>query len=180
MTGQQVIQGCACCSMNRRQFLAGCAACVGTAGVLAGTRRARAADPAGKVKVRVIYALHGVKQSGPDWPNVGFDFKPVMDRINADLRKGCPEFEFVTSLATGEEQAKKILEADGKESIDGYVVYQMNAWNRVVQSVLASGKPTLYADFQYAESRFRCVLAPGRPDRGGPLLRGGQEGRQRR
>ena len=51
------------------------------------------------------------QQTGPDWPNKGFDFRPVMDRINTELAAKCKDFEFVTSMATGEEQAKKILEA---------------------------------------------------------------------
>ena len=36
--------------------------------------------------------------------------------------------------------------------IGGYIVFQMNCWNRVVQTIAASGKPVLYADFQYGGS----------------------------
>jgi hypothetical protein len=154
--------------MSRRRFLAtGCAtACAGAGGLLAATSKTQAAEiaaapNAGKVKVRVIYALHAVKQPGPDWPNVGFDFQPVMDRINAALTKGCPSFEFVTSTADGEEAARKIVEGDKGQDIDGYLVYQMNAWNRVVQSVVASGKPTLFADFQYGGSGGFLVYTAG-------------------
>ena len=76
-----------------------------------------------------------------------------MDRINAELAQQCKGFEFVTSLATGEEQAKKILEQDkAAGDIDGYLVYQMNCWNRVVQTLATSGKPVLYADFQFGGS----------------------------
>ena len=38
------------------------------------------------------------------------------------------------------------------ETIDGYLVWQMNCWNRVVQTMAASGKPVLYADFQFGGS----------------------------
>jgi len=106
----------------------------------------------GKARVRIIYSLHAVKQPGPDWPNVGFDFAPVMERINSELANRCPGFEFVASLAAGPEQAQKILDADKSANIDGYLVYQMNAWNRVVQTIATSGKPVLYADFQYGGS----------------------------
>ena len=148
--------------MSRRRFLAtGCAACVGATGVFRAGAPARAAEPIGKVRLRVIYALHAAKQPQPDWPNVGFDFQPVMDRINAQLRKGCPGFEFVSSMATGEEQAKQILADDQKDNIDGYVIYQMNCWNRVVQTIAASGKPTLYADFQYGGSGGFLVYTAG-------------------
>jgi hypothetical protein len=106
----------------------------------------------GKVRVRIVYSLHAVKQPGPDWPNVGFDFAPVMERIDRELAGRCPGFDFVSSMAAGPEDAKKILDADKSTGIDGYLVYQMNAWNRVVQTIAASGKPVLYADFQFGGS----------------------------
>jgi hypothetical protein len=137
--------------VSRRGFLAaGCAACAGAVGLIASPTAVHAAD--GKPRLKVIYSLHAAKQPGPDWPNVGFDFVPVMDRFNAEMAKGCPEFEFVSALATGEEQAKKILEEDAAAPVAGYVVFQMNAWNRVVQTIATSGKPVLYVDFQFGGS----------------------------
>ena len=140
--------------MNRRNFLtrSGVAA-AGALGALAAPTWLGAAEPTEKTRIRVVYALHGEQQAGPDWPNKGFDFRPVMARINAELTKGCKGFEFVTSMANGEEQAKKLLEADkAVGGIDGYLVYQMNCWNRVVQTLATSGKPVLYADFQFGGS----------------------------
>jgi len=140
-------------TMNRRKFLsAGCAACAGAAGFLAAPSLLRAQKKAGAFRIRVVYSLHGPKQEGPDWPNKGFDFVPVMERTNAELRARCPEFEFVPTLATGPEQAAKIVEEDKASPVDGYLVYQMNCWNRVVQTITATGKPVLYADFQYGGS----------------------------
>ena len=55
-------------------------------------------------------------------------------------------------MADGEEAAKKILEAGQDGQHRRLPGYQMNAWNRVVQTIAASGKPTLYADFQYGGS----------------------------
>jgi hypothetical protein len=140
--------------MNRRNFLTrASAATVGALGALAVPTWLNAAAPKEKTRIRIIYSLHGEQQAGPDWPNKGFDFRPVMDRINQTLADKCKEFEFVTSLATGEEQAKKLVEQDKVAgNVDGYLVYQMNCWNRVVQTVAASGKPVLYADFQYGGS----------------------------
>jgi len=148
------VTGCACCGINRRQFLAaGCAAtCAGVVGALATPRVARAAEGGGKFKVKVIYSLHAEKQPGPDWPNVGFDFRPIMDRINSALTSACPDYDFFPILATGEDDAKKIVKADDAKKTDGYIVYQMNAWNRVIQTVAETGKPVLYADFQYGGS----------------------------
>ena len=39
--------------------------------------------------------------------------------------------------------AKKIIEQDKDARIDGYLVYQMNCWNQVVQTLAGSGKPVL-------------------------------------
>ena len=140
--------------MNRRNFLARAgAATAGALGAVAAPAWLNAAEPKDKTRIRVVYALHGETQTGPDWPNKGFEFRPVMDRINADLSKQCKGFEFIPSLATGEEQAKKLLEQDkAAGGIDGYLVYQMNCWNRVVQTLATSGKPVLYADFQFGGS----------------------------
>jgi hypothetical protein len=124
---------------------------VGTAGLLAKPASSMAAQK-DKMHIQVIYSLHAEKQPGPDWPNVGFDFGPVMKRINAALAKRCPEFEFVSSMAKGPEEAKKILKENESGGVDGYIVYQMNCWNRVVQDIATSGKPVLYVDFQYGGS----------------------------
>jgi hypothetical protein len=148
--------------MNRRRFLAaGCAACAGAAGLLTSPSELFAAQAGGKMKIRIVYSLHAAQQPGPDWPNKGFDFRPVMERINTGLAKQCPSFEFVSSMATGAEQAQKILDEDKSANIDGYLVYQMNAWNRVVQTIAASGKPVLYADFQYGGSGGFLVYMAG-------------------
>jgi hypothetical protein len=145
--------GCGCCGLSRRGFLqAGCATCAGAVGALATPSLLRAGEDRPKLRIRIVYSLHAAKQPGPDWPNKGFDFVPVMERIQNELAKRCPGFEFVASLAQGPEQAKKILADDQSASIDGYLVYQMNCWNRVVQTIAASGKPVLYADFQFAGS----------------------------
>jgi hypothetical protein len=140
--------------MNRRRFLAKSgAAAAGALGILAAPSWLGAAQPASRTRVRIVYALHAAQQSVPDWPNKGFDFRPVMERINHELARRCRGIEFVTSLATGEEQAQKILEADKVYGdIDAYLVYQMNCWNRVVQTIATSGKPVLYADFQFGGS----------------------------
>ena len=156
------ISGCALSRMSRRQFLAaGCAACTGAAGLLATPARLRAAQGDSKVRIRIVYSLHAPKQPGPDWPNIGFDFGPVMERINTELAKRCMGFEFVSSMANGPEQAKNILEQDKSAAIDGYLVYQMNCWNQVVQTIATSGKPVLYADFQYGGSGGFLVYTAG-------------------
>ena len=154
--------GCALHGMSRRGFLkAGCATCAGALGALAAPRLFGAEAAAGKTRVRILYALHAPVQPGPDWPNKGFDFRPVMERITQGLTARCPDFEFVASMAQGPEQAKKILEEDKAAPVDGYLVYQMNCWNQVVQTMATSGKPVLYADFQFAGSGGFLVYSAG-------------------
>lgn len=166
MKSLDTVMGCACCAaVSRRQFLeAGCAACAAAVPAVApAISPARAADgpAAGKPKVRVIYALHAVKQGQPDWPNVGFDFAPVMSNTLAALRQGCPTVEFVESRAAGPDQARKLVEADKTTGVDGYLVVQLNCWNQVVQAAAATGKPTLYADFQFGGSGGFLVYTAG-------------------
>jgi hypothetical protein len=152
--------GCALPGLSRRRFLAGCAACAGAAGFMGMPEWLSAASGKGP-RIRIVYALHGPKQEVPDWPNKGFDFVPVMERTNAALVRRFPDFAFLPSMAAGEEQAKKILEEDHSENIDGYLVFQMNCWNRVAQTMVTSGKPVLYADFQFAGSGGFLVYTAG-------------------
>ena len=148
--------GCACCS--RRRFLAGCG---GLALAPLAGRDAFAARRDEKTRIRVVYALHAPVQPGPDWPNKGFDFRPVMERFNAELPKRCPGFEFFPTLATGPEEAASILRQDSAAPVDGYLVFQMNCWNKVVQTFVPTGKPVLYADLTYAGSGGFLVYTAG-------------------
>jgi hypothetical protein len=162
MKTSHLVSGCPCHPMSRRRFLgAGCAACVGAAELLTRPRTLLAAQGDKPMRIHIVYSLHEPKQDRPDWPNTGFDFRPVMKRINTQLTERCPGFEFVSSLANGPEQAEKILAEDKSAGIDGYLVYQMNCWNRVVQTMATSGKPVLYADFQYGGSGGFLVYTAG-------------------
>lgn len=138
---------------SRRGFISACAAC-GACFALKPVSFLGASPSAGsakKLKIRNIYSLHDLKQTKPDWPNVGFDFAPFIESTNATLRNQFPH-EFLSSLATGQQDAEKIIADDAKEKIDGYIVFQMNCWNQVVQTAAKSGKPVLYVDFQYGGS----------------------------
>jgi hypothetical protein len=138
-------------SMSRRKFLV--TGCAGAAGlVMSRSLIPMSQKKNGKPRIRTIYSLYAPQQDRPDWPNVGFDFRPVMEKINTELSKRCPEFEFLPVLADTPEAAEKILAEDASSKIDGYLVYQMNCWNRIVQTMAESGKPVLYADFQYGGS----------------------------
>ena len=145
---------------TRRRFLnscVGCSACMATMPLMT----MNACTEQKRIRLRIIYSLHEIVQPGPDWPNVGFDFAPVMDRINTTLISRCPDFEFIPTLAAGPEDAEKILEQDKLSDIGGYIVFQMNCWNRVVQTIATSAKPVLYADFQYGGSGGFLVYSAG-------------------
>ena len=161
MEKNQKLSCCSQCRFNRRNFLMTSLAGVGAAGMLVNPGLVSAEETKTPIKIRIIYSLHDVVQPGPDWPNVGFDFAPVMKKIEAELPNLCPGFTFVTSLAKGEEEAKAILEKDKDAGIDGYLVYQLNCWNKVVQTIATSNKPVLYADFQFGGSGGFLVYTAG-------------------
>ena len=162
MNTRKPISHCMNCQLNRRRFLTtGCAAGAGAAHLLSNPQRLYAKEQSNEIKIRIIHSLHDKIQPGPDWPNVGFNFVPVMEKVQQDLTRLCPGFKFVTSMAKGADEAKAILEQDKTENIDGYIVYQMNCWNRVVQTIATSGKPVLYVDFKYAGSGGFLVYTAG-------------------
>jgi hypothetical protein len=147
---------------SRRKFISTCAAC-GACMVIAPLASMAMTSEASlnssgssvaikKMRIRIIYALFEVIQPKPDWPNIGFDFGPIMEHINTVLIKQFPGFEFLPTMAAGKPEAEKILSQDTKENIGGYIVYQMNCWNPVVQTIARSGKPVLYVDFQFGGS----------------------------
>jgi len=147
-----------CKKYSRRSFLAGCAGCLGIVGTCSGLvvptiLSTGGCTPKTRMRIRVIFALHAPVQVQPDWPNIGFDFNPVMEKIMNALKAGCRGMEFVSSMADGTESADKIKDDDqAAGNIDGYIIVQMNCWNRVVQQLVVTEKPVLYADFLYAGS----------------------------
>jgi hypothetical protein len=105
-----------------------------------------------KPRIRVLFAAHAPVQPGPDWPNVGYDFRPFMGEVEVELRQQCPAYEFVSSVVTGPDQAEQVVAKDAAGEVLGYVVVQLNPWNQVAQTVAATGKPLLYADYVFAGS----------------------------
>ena len=149
---------CGCCAHSRRAFLLNCAKCIGAAGAFSGIIApslfaTQSCTPKSAMTVRVVFALHAPVQAQPDWPNIGFDFNPVMEKIMNALNAGCPQVTFVQSMVNGVENVEQ-LKADDAEAgnIDGYLVVQMNCWNLAVSQLCETGKPTLYADFPYGGS----------------------------
>jgi len=87
----------------------------------------------------------------PGWPNVGYDFKPVMDTVEHRIRSASPDIELVISSCTTAQQAKAVAAKDEQTGdIDGYIVYQLTTRVDAVGLLAATGKPTLYANLLYA------------------------------
>ncbi|HOW72189.1 MAG TPA: hypothetical protein PKY77_16440 [Phycisphaerae bacterium] len=141
---------CACCMLNRRRFLAGCAACVaGAGGVgLLSPRRAAAAEDATKPRVRLVYSY--APSTGPIWPNIGYDFDRRKKELTAALEAACPGIEFKPISVQNADEAKKMLDED--KGIDGYLVYILGLWTGAPRVIAASGRPTVCADDLYGGS----------------------------
>ncbi len=75
-----------------------------------------------------------------------------MDKFNTVFQKNFNDIQFIPVTATGPEDAEKIVKQDKTDPVDGYIVFQMNCWNRVVQTIAETGQPVLYADFQFGGS----------------------------
>jgi len=151
---------CGCCSQSRRTFLSNCVKCVGAVGAFSGfivpsmlAAESNVLKQKSDTKVRVVFILWEPLQTRATWPNAGFDFNPVMEKILNSLSAGCPRIEFAQSMVSSPEEAKKVIESDQAEGkIEGYLVLQLNNWTEGIKQVVESGKPVLYADFLYAGS----------------------------
>ena len=95
------------------------------------------------VKLGLLFALHRLKQDRPDWPNLGFDFRPIIEKYTNVLHQKFPHYTFLVSLVSGPEEAEKIIRANAEQDVDGYAVFQRNCWNQVVQPAVATVQPAL-------------------------------------
>ncbi len=141
---------CPGCAMNRRQFLAGCAGCLaGTGGLaLLTSKRAKAADAAGRPKVRLVFTH--IPSTGPIWPNIGYDFDKRKKELTEKLVAACPGVEFMPVTIQNAAEARKLLEED--KGIDGYLVYMVGLWTGAPQIIGAAGRPIVFADDLYGGS----------------------------
>jgi hypothetical protein len=147
---------------SRRNFISTCAAC--GACLAASPLSAFVSTPTlqgrKNMTIRIIFVLHAPVQPVPDWPNIGFDFTGEMEHFTSTLRKHFPKFVFIANSAAGQEDAVKILSREAEDKIDGYIVYQLNTQNRVIQYIATSAKPVLFVDYKYAGTgRFLTTLS---------------------
>lgn len=139
---------------SRRKFISSCAACGACIAItpLALLNSSSCKGINEKMRLRIIYSLPGPKLPYGGWPNIGFNFVPVMDNFNNILIKQCPGFEFLPTTASGAEDGEKILSQDENENISGYIVFHMHGRSQVVPTIVKSGKPILYVNYLYGGS----------------------------
>lgn len=145
--------------MERRDFILKMGAIAGAAAVapvpyaLAGTLTPGTLGTAGKkasIKVKVYFLSHLADvQDRPDWPNIGYDFRPDMIEMVRKLNVGVPDVEFIPAKANGDDNVREMLKMDAREGIAGYVCVQMNCWNEGVVALTESRKPVLYTALPY-------------------------------
>ncbi len=160
---------CGCCLSRRRLLANACKLCAAAAtpGLLAplvasaASTSAPARSGQKRPRVRLVFACFALKQERPTWPHLGYDFRSDIAQVTAGLVHRCPEVEFSPVVAHGPEDAAKLLASGDAEGIDGYLVYQMNNWVQVMQTVVGSGKPTIVADFPFAGSGGFAVYTAG-------------------
>ena len=146
---REVSLGCGCCRVNRRQFLAGCAAAAAGAGGLASlTARAAEAEAGAKTKVRLVFTH--TPSTGPTWPNIGYDYERRKKELTGKLAQACPNVEFLPVTVMNAGEAKKVLEGD--KEVDGYLVYMVGIWTGAPQAIAATGRPALFVDDLYGGS----------------------------
>lgn len=140
------------CSLNRREFLGGCAACAaGLAGLSLLSSKSAAleiGESDEKAKVRLVFTHRPTEEA--TWPNIGYDHKGRKAELTKKLRRACPGIEFLPATAFDVDDGKKILQSD--DEVDGYVIYMLGLWTGVPQMIAATGKPTVFVDDLYGGS----------------------------
>jgi hypothetical protein len=102
-----------------------------------------------KTRVRLVLAHPSSKE--PCWPNIGYDFEGRKKEFVKEIRKKCPDMEFLSVTARKDEDAKSIVQSDLE--VDGYIVYLAGClWGNVPEIIASSGKPTVFVDNLFAGS----------------------------
>ncbi len=146
-------------SLSRREFLGRCSACAAGVTALSSLNAAafkRFSDEKlpelrerGRTKIRLVMAHPSSKE--PCWPNIGYDFERNKAKFLENIRKHCPDVDFLPVTARRDEDAQNIIKSGDK--IDGYVVYLSGClWGNVPGIIASSGKPMILVDNLFAGS----------------------------
>ena len=148
------------CGLSRREFIGGCAGCAaaislasafGSSGgcALEGTVSPALGGAVGKTRVRLVMAYP--PNNKPIWPNIGYDFDTHNRKFVDNLRKACPDIEFLRSDVMSQADAQAVVQKDNE--VDGYLVYLSGClWGKVPDTFTTLGKPTVLIDHLFAGS----------------------------
>ncbi|MBN1359710.1 MAG: hypothetical protein JW993_03910 [Sedimentisphaerales bacterium] len=138
--------------LSRREFLGGCTVCaaglIGAGALGIAPVLAQSPQPPEKAKVRLVFTH--IAPETPTWPNIGYDYEGRKQRLTQDLRKACPDIEFLPVTVRNADEARKVLESD--QEVDGYLVYMVGIWTGAPQVIGGAGRPTVFVDDLYAGS----------------------------
>ena len=140
----------ACERLNRRDFLASCAACLAGAGSFASlaAEPATNAPPAKRPRVRLVFSH--IPPESPTWPNIGFDYETRKKELAAALVRAIPNVEFVPATVHDADQAHALLAKPDR--YDGCLVCTVGIWTGAPQVFGGTGTPTIFADDLYGGS----------------------------
>ena len=109
------------------------------------------ADKKDAVKVRLIFSMTAIKNEVPDWPNVGFDNAPYIQRMTDNLNGKIADVNFLPTNVCEGFDVEKMLEEDKAAGIAGYLVMQMNPGRPAVRTIYEkSDKALLFSRLTYA------------------------------
>jgi hypothetical protein len=137
--------------INRREFLAGCAACAACAPGLACAATSAApipSTPTQDERARIRLVFTHISPEKETWPYKGYDYEGRKKELTARLRQECAGVEFLPVTVQSAEEARKLLQGDPE--VDGYLVYLVGIWSGAVEPIASSGRPTLLVDDLYA------------------------------
>jgi hypothetical protein len=142
-------------NINRRSFVKSCTvACAAGALTMASSAKPAFAMPGSELYPQVKARIRLIFCHKPDteatWPNVGYDYEGRKQELIGELKKSCPEVDFVPVSVLRQEDARAIVTSD--HDIDGYLVYIIGIWTGVSRVFAESGKPTILVDDLYAGS----------------------------
>ena len=138
--------------LDRRRFLAGCAACAfgafGTGGLMALAAKAAGAEAVARPKVKLVFSYPS--SESPIWPNIGYDFDKRKKELTTMLTKYCHGLDLTPVTVMNADQADKLLQEDKKS--DGFLIYILGLWSGAPRVIGASGRPCIFADDLYGGS----------------------------
>jgi hypothetical protein len=90
-------------NVTRRNFITSCSACAACLALKPVSFIDTPSAPGRRtsiMRIRIIYSLHAPVKAVPDWPNIGFDLRPEMEKINSSLSSRFRNIEVLPVLAT--------------------------------------------------------------------------------